>query len=211
MDILAKNIAQFNEVLASQIPAETLQAFQKSAQDLEEKQTGSKSLKIGERFPDFQLSNFDGQMHSLKDLLKNKLVIAFLRGSWCPYCNMEIQALQNELHQFKAKDVNLIVITPQPSNINAEWQQQQNAEFEILSDKGNLLAKKLGIDIELQEFVIPHYKAMGINLLQINQTQQYSLPIPAVYVLDSHATITYKFMNPDYMKRVNIEELLNQL
>lgn len=54
---------------------------------------------------------------------------------------MEIQELQNELHQFKAKDVNLIVITPQPSSINAEWQQQQNAEFEILSDKGNLLAK----------------------------------------------------------------------
>jgi peroxiredoxin len=69
----------------------------------------------------------------------------------------------------------------------------------------------LGIDIELQEFVIPHYKAMGIDLLQINQTEQYSLPIPAVYVLDSHATITYKFVNPDYMKRVNIEELLNQL
>ena len=67
----------------------------------------------------------------------------------------------------------------------------------------------MGIDIELQEFVIPHYKAMGIDLLQINQTQQYS--IPAVYVLDSHATVTYKFMNPDYMKRVNIEELLNQL
>lgn len=211
MDILAKNIAQFNEELASQIPAETLQAFQRSVQDLEEKQTGSKSLKIGEKFPDFQLSNFDGHMYSLKDLLKNKLVIAFLRGSWCPYCNLEIQALQNELHQFEAKDTSLVIITPQPASINAEWQQQQNTDFQILSDKDNLLAKKLEIDIELQEFVIPHYKAMGIDLLQINQTDQYSLPIPAVYVLDSNATVTYKFVNPDYMKRINIEELLNQL
>ena len=81
MDILAKNIAQFNEVLASQIPAETLQAFQRSVQDLEEKQTGSKSLKIGERFPDFQLSNFDGHMYSLKDLLKNKKIIIVAHGN----------------------------------------------------------------------------------------------------------------------------------
>ena len=55
MDILAKNIAQFNEVLASQIPAETLQAFQKSVQDLEEKKPEVKVLKLEK---DFRIFNF---------------------------------------------------------------------------------------------------------------------------------------------------------
>jgi peroxiredoxin len=211
MDILAKNIAQLNETLASQVPVEILQAFQRSILDLEENQTGSKSINTGEKFPDFQLTNYDGKIFGLQDLLKGKLVIAFLRGSWCPYCNLEMQALQNELHQFETKGANLVIITPQAANINSEWQQQQNTGFQILSDKDNLLAKKLGIDFELQDFVVPHYKAMGIDLLQINQTDQYALPIPAVYVLDSDAVVTYRSLNPDYMKRVNIEELLDQL
>lgn len=55
MDILAKNIAQFNEVLASQIPAETLQAFQKSVQDLEENKPEVKVLKLEK---DFRIFNF---------------------------------------------------------------------------------------------------------------------------------------------------------
>lgn len=211
MDILAKNIAQLNETLVSQVPVEILQAFQRSILDLEEKQTGSKSINTGEKFPDFQLTNYDGKIFGLQDLLKGKLVIAFLRGSWCPYCNLEMQALQNELHQFETKGANLVIITPQPANINSEWQQQQKTGFQILSDKDNLLAKKLGIDFELQDFVVPHYKAMGIDLLQINQTDQYVLPIPVVYVLDDDAVVTYKSLNPDYMKRVNIEELLDQL
>lgn len=210
MDILAKQIDELNKQLTTQVPLETLQAFQKSIQDLKEKQIENKSLNIGDKFPDFELNNFDNKKIALKKLLKNeKIVIAFLRGSWCPYCNLEIQALQTKINQFK--NAKLIVISPQPEITNSEWQKQHHISFEILSDKNNNLAQQVGIDFELQDFVIPHYENLGIDLPKINQTENHVLPIPAVYVLNSNATIIYKFVNANYMERIKIDELIQQL
>lgn len=210
MDILAKQIDELNKQLTAQVPSETLQAFQKSIQDLKEKQIENKSLNIGDKFPDFELNNFDNKKVVLRELLENeKIVIAFLRGSWCPYCNLEIQALQTKINQFK--NTRLIVISPQLETTNSEWQKQHHISFEILSDKNNDLAKQVGIDFELQDFVISHYKNLGIDLLKINQTENHVLPIPAVYVLNSNATIIYKFVNANYMERINIDELIQQL
>ncbi|WP_177764906.1 peroxiredoxin-like family protein [Flavobacterium sp. I3-2] len=210
MDILAKQIDELNKQLTAQVPSETLQAFQKSIQDLKEKQIENKSLNIGDKFPDFELNNFDNKKVVLRELLENeKIVIAFLRGSWCPYCNLEIQALQTKINQFK--NTRLIVISPQLETTNSEWQKQHHISFEILSDKNNDLAKQVGIDFELQDFVISHYENLGIDLLKINQTENHVLPIPAVYVLNSNATIIYKFVNANYMERINIDELIQQL
>lgn len=210
MDNLAQQIAKLNKELASQVPAETLQAFQKSIQDLKEKQIENRSLNIGENFPDFELSNFDNQLVNLKNSLNGqKLIIAFLRGSWCPYCNLEIRELQNNLDKFK--NGKLVVVSPQSAEANSECQKQHNISFEILSDTKNQLAQKVGIDFELQDFVIPHYENLGIDLTTINQTENHVLPIPAVYVLDTNGTIIYKFVNANYMERININELIQQL
>lgn len=210
MDNLAQQIAKLNEELASQVPMETLQAFQKSIQDLKEKNIENRSLNIGDKFPNFELHNFDNQLISLENLLnEQKTIIAFLRGSWCPYCNLEISALQNNLSKFK--NAKLVVVSPQSQEANLDWQKQHNLSFELLSDKGNQLAQKVGIDFELQDFVIPHYENLGIDLPKINQTEKSSLPIPAVYVLDINGTIIYKFVNANYMERINIDELTQYL
>lgn len=210
MDHLAQQIAKLNEELTSQIPLESLTAFQQSIQELKEKQIENRSLTIGEKFPDFDLHNFNHQAVSLQNLLHNKkLIIAFLRGSWCPYCNLEIKALQNEIDKFK--NTKLIVVTPQTEKANLEWHMQHNTSFEILTDKNNQLAQKVGIDFKLQDFVIPYYENLGIDLLQINQIQNHSLPIPAVYLLDKNGTIMYKFVNANYMERININELIKHI
>ncbi|MDO5616832.1 MAG: redoxin domain-containing protein, partial [Cruoricaptor ignavus] len=128
---------------------------------------------------------------------------------WCPYCNLEIQALQTKINP--SKNAKLVVISPQPETANLEWQKQHDISFEILSDKNNHLAQQIGIDFELQDFVIPHYENLGIDLLKINQTENHVLPIPAVYVLNPNGTIIYKFVNANYMERVNIDELIQQL
>lgn len=210
MDNLAQQIAKLNEELTSQIPVETLQEFQKSIQDLKEKQIENKSLNIGENFPEFTLRNFDNQLINLRKLLNGKkIIIAFLRGSWCPYCNLEIRELQNNLDKFK--NAKLIVISPQATEANYEWQKQHNTSFKILSDTKNQLAQKVGIEFKLQDFVIPHYENLGIDLPTINQTENHILPIPAVYVLDTNGIIIYRFVNANYMERININELIQQL
>lgn len=210
MDNLQKQITKLNEQLISQIPKKTLQAFQKSIQELKDNEIEKRSLNLGDTFPNFKLKNSNHKTIELKELLnEQKIIIAFLRGSWCPYCNLEINAFQNEINKFK--NVKLIIITPQTENDNSNWHTQNNLSFDILSDKENKLAKKVGIDFNLQEFVIPYYEKIGIDLPKINQAENHTLPIPAVYLLNEKGCIIYKFVNANYMERININQLIKQL
>jgi len=51
--------------------------------------------KAGDRAPGFTLNDPDGHAVSSVELLANgPLVVSFYGGVWCPYCNLELQALQ---------------------------------------------------------------------------------------------------------------------
>lgn len=208
MDVLAKKIEELNVVLSEQLPLATMEAFQESVRLLDEQAVGSRSLVLGDHFPDFQLTDSEGRLVSLVDLLDGrKLVLVFLRGDWCPYCNLEVHALQNQLSSFENERTRLVGISPQ----SAKWKQNQSDNIDILCDRNNQLAKTIGINFELHDFVIPHYEALGIDLLKINQTDNYMLPVPAAFVLDENGSVIYKFIKPNYMKRVHIGELLEMI
>ena len=81
----------------------------------------------------------------------------------------------------------------------------------MLTNKDTSFAKQLGIIFELQDFVLPFYNALGINLSSFNKNDDTSLPIPAVFVVNENGIIIYKFADANYMNRIDIDELLNTL
>ncbi|MBV9252093.1 MAG: redoxin domain-containing protein, partial [Acetobacteraceae bacterium] len=49
------------------------------------------ALRVGEPFPDFLLPNADGRLVSRDDLLaRGPMVATFFRGTWCPYCAVQL-------------------------------------------------------------------------------------------------------------------------
>jgi len=85
--------------------------------------------------PSFVLSDPDSRPVSSAGLLaQGALVINFYRGIWCPYCNMELQALQKALPTFHEMGANLVAISPQ-SAVNSRKSRRINGlDFTILSD-----------------------------------------------------------------------------
>src|SRR5579871_4406952 len=54
--------------------------------------------KAGDLAPSFKLQDPDGREVSSEELLaQGPLIVTFYRGVWCPYCNMDLQALQEAL------------------------------------------------------------------------------------------------------------------
>ena len=212
MSELAKQIEQFNNELATQVPQEVLEAFGKSIKDLKTKNIEEKSIKLGAIMPDFSLPNAKNEIIHSKEILKSgKMIIAFYRGSWCPYCNLELKALQENLSKINDKKVSLVAISPQSPDNSLSIIEKHNLTFEVLTDKDNTFAKQLGIIFELQDFVLPFYNALGINLSSFNKNDDTSLPIPAVFVVNENGIIIYKFADVNYMNRIDIDELLNTL
>lgn len=208
---LASQIKQLTNDLNSKLPSETLFAFEESINDLKKDYAGP-LFTAGDILPCFSLANINNELIDSDTLLsKGKLIITFFRGSWCPYCNLQLKAFQDAMPQIKAKNTTLIAISPQASTFSNGLRDEHTLDFEILFDKNNEYAHKLGVVITLQDFVLSHYEALGIDIKNYNGNNDHSLPIPATFIIENNGRILYTFTDVDYTKRADIQDLINKL
>jgi len=171
-----------------------------------------RALKVGDKAPAFILNDPDGKPVSCAELLaQGPLIISFYRGVWCPYCNMELQALEQALPKFRELGANLLAISPQ-NNVNSRKSVRENhLSFPILSDTLSEVADAFGLRFTLPDYLVDLYKAFGNDLPAFNNNPAWVLPMPARFVIGQDGVITYAEVNPDYTQRPDPSELLPAL
>jgi peroxiredoxin len=168
-----------------------------------------RALKAGDRAPAFTLKDPEGKPVSSAELLaKGPLVISFYRGVWCPYCNLELQALQETLPQFEALGASLVAISPQTAANSRKSQRQNKLDFPILSDTHNDLAAAFGLRFVLPDYLVELYKSLKNDLPAFNDDPAWTLPMPARYVIGQDGVIAYAEVNPDYTQRPEPDSML---
>lgn len=172
----------------------------------------SHALKAGDRAPDFRLPDVRGGSVQLKGLLaKGSAVVSFYRGGWCPYCNLELRALQSALPEIRRLGAELVAISPQTPDESLSTAEKNNLSFAVLSDIGSLTAKAYGIAFDLAEELRPIYSREGHALPDKNGDNSWVLPIPATYVIDKDGIIALAFVDVDYRKRLEPAEIIAAL
>ncbi|WP_413727209.1 peroxiredoxin-like family protein [Sodalis sp. RH19] len=168
-----------------------------------------RALQAGDKAPAFTLDDADGNRISSVELLKKgPLAITFYRGVWCPYCNMELQALQAVLDDFYAAGASLVAISPQTRANSRKSVRQNKLAFPILSDGENSVAAAFGLRFALPGYLIDLYKKLKNDLPAFNDDPGWTLPMPARYVVAPDGTIVYAEVNPDYTRRPEPRDLL---
>ncbi|WP_394782324.1 peroxiredoxin-like family protein [Undibacterium sp.] len=171
-----------------------------------------RALRAGDVAPAFILNDPDGKPVSSADLLaQGPLIISFYRGVWCPYCNFELQALQQVLPQVHAAGANLLAISPQSAANSRKSLRNNELSFPILSDTHNDVAALFGIRFKLPDYLIDLYKSRKNNLPAFNGDDSWTLPMPARYVIGSDGIILYSEVNPDYTQRPEPQDMLTAL
>ena len=171
-----------------------------------------KALKRGGRMPDFELPDATGKMIRSADLrTQGMLLISFYRGHWCPYCNLELQALQERLADITAKGTTLVAISPQTPDQSLTTQQKHALKFPILSDVGNKVTKQFGLVYTLDASLQPIYQAFGIDLKAHNGDSSFELPVPATYLAAKDGSVLEAYLDVDYRKRLALETALGWL
>jgi peroxiredoxin len=195
------------------VPAWVHEPMHRSTAELIASGAAAKALKAGDRAPEFTLEDPSGKPISSAELLaEGPLVVTFYRGVWCPYCNMDLQALQEALPELAAQGAKLVAISPQTAANSRRSARENKLGFPILSDPGNELASRFGLRFKLQDYLIDLYKtAFKNDLAVVNGDKSWTLPMPARFVIGQDGIIAYAEVNPDYTNRPDPSEMLPTL
>lgn len=175
-------------------------------------QPSPKGLQINDKAPEFSLKDQYGNLISLStELKKGAVVLVFYRGQWCPYCNRQLQGLQDSLSFIKEKGAALVAVSPEkPENIS-KTVEKTKATYPVLFDNGLKTMKSYDVAFALDSSTVEKYKAHGIDFYDANGANGATLPVPTVYIINKEGTIVFKHFDPDYRKRVTVQEILSHL
>ncbi len=182
-------------------------AYREGIESVENSGIVESAVQVGDTAPNFTLTNAVGDEVTLSEYLKEgRVVLTWYRGGWCPYCNLTLHALQEELPNFKANGANLIALTPELPNESISTTEKNELEFEVLSDVGNVVAREYGIVFKLTDEVAGMYN-QSFALNTHNGDESNELPLAATYIIEQDGTISYAFLDADYRNRAEPAEL----
>jgi peroxiredoxin len=188
---------------------EVLDTMSRAAAELIATGQAQRAKKAGDVAPEFILNDPNGKPVSSRELLtRGPLVISFYRGVWCPYCNLELQALQVALPDIAGRGASLVAISPQTAPNSRKSQRENKLDFPILSDVKSEVANAFGIRFALPDYLVELYKGFKNDLPVFNDDPSWVLPMPARYVIGTDGIIAYAEVNPDYTQRPDPSELL---
>jgi peroxiredoxin len=200
---LQAELRAFHADFMGQVPAEIAAAMTQADLDLSASGILDRALKAGDRAPRFTLPHSTGGVMSLAGAIKDgPVVLSFYRGGWCPYCNLELRALQKALPDFTALGASLIAVSPQTPDQSLSTAEKNDLAFAVLSDTGSCTAKAYGIAFDLAEELRPIYTKFGQALPDRNGDDSWVLPLPATYVIDRDGIIAFAYVDVDYRNRL---------
>jgi peroxiredoxin len=212
MNTLKDTIAAFDKQKAENLPGDILQTMDETTDALKASGLEYHGLKTGDLAPAFSLSDHLGKTRRLAEYLEQGLLIlSFYRGGWCPYCNMELNALQKFLPEIEQAGAKLVAVSPETPDNSLTTREKNALAFDVLFDQGNELARSFGLVFELPQALRPIYQKLGLDIPGHNGDETFLLPMPATYIIGPDATIRYHFFDADYTRRAEPAEVLAAL
>jgi len=91
-------------------------------------------VKIGEKIPDFQLTNIDKTQMKSEDFLGEKTMFVFMPFPFSGVCTPEMCELRDNASLIEKANINTVIITVGAWATNATWATQYDIKFPILAD-----------------------------------------------------------------------------
>lgn len=180
--------------------------------DLHRRRAGHDAPREGSVFPAFRLPDERGVLCDLSQVLaRGPVVISFIRGQWCPYCQEELASWKNAIPALQAAGTTLICITPETGGAAKAIRSSVSPEFTLLCDVDHGLSLSLGLAFHLGRAFIDQYKADGVDLAAIYGSAAGILPIPATFALDRDGVVRAAHVEPDFRIRAKPDDMIRAL
>jgi len=208
-----EGLKELKRKLQNMLPDDVLEVFAMDAEALHKKHTSILKLRVGDIAPDFTLSNAVDERFNLYEVLRtSRVVITFYRGTWCPYCNLILNQYQSVLPEIKEAGAILVAISPQTPDESLNMKEKNRLQFEVLSDNGNLIAKKFTTVHPNPKETLRKMAELGYDYDSYNSDEKSEIPVPATFIIEKDRKVSFaKSEGADYRNRVEASEIINAL
>lgn len=173
---------------------------------LEVAKAGVSAPQIGDPMPGFILPDDQGRLVSLDRMLEvAPVVITFLRGHWCPYCRLNALGLSGI--EETIAPVQIVAITAETQVHTKALKKEAGGNFPFLTDIGNGYALSLNLAIWVDDAMATLIAGLGLDIPKFQNQDGWIMPIPSVFVVAQNGLITARHVDPDYRRRLEIEDL----
>jgi peroxiredoxin len=204
---------QMKVAAAEQLPAEVVEVFDRSIQNLLDQGVPSDVVGVGDTLASFTLSDATGSPVPLDQLIETgPAVFVFYRGGWCPYCNLALRTYQRELvPELPTFGARLVAISPQTPDESLSTVEKAELDFTVLSDPGSRVAQSIGIVFQQSDDVLEAQRKLGLDLASVNAEGSTQLPRPTVLIVDQDRVVRFVDVQPDYTARTEVTDILAAL
>lgn len=183
------------------------QAVDRLVARIRENGGGENAPRPGDPMPPFILPDETGRLVDLPSLIdQGPAVVMFYRGHWCPYCRLNVRAVIEAQDRIKALGGRIAAIMPETQKYAEQFKSESGAPFPVLTDLDNGYALSLNLAIwlgaEIQSLL------SYLDLSDFHGNDGWVLPIPATFVVGRDGLVKARFVDPDFRKRMEIEDLI---
>ena len=209
---LTEQLAALAAANKDKTPAEVKAVMAAAQKSLQWAGVGNDAPKVGDQLPDGNFIAPSGDKANLYDAIGERAaIVTFYRGGWCPYCNLQLHSYQQHLPAIEAAGATLVAITPETPDNSLSTAEKNELKFRVLSDTNNQYARSINIVFAIDEALKPIYQSFGVDLEKSQDNDAWELPLAATFIIDAERTVRYAFVDIDYTKRADPEELLQEL
>jgi len=207
---LAQEMKQLSDQMYASLTAEQRELLESFLADMVSEGLAIRPLSPGQEMPPFVLPNAAGRLVSSSDLLvRGPLVVVFYRGSWCPWCNLQLKAIQDSIDEIHELGAELVAISPMTPDNSLSFVEMKGLTYPVLSDVGLHVARKFGLVYPLKEHMVAFHEAIGLELSKYNGPNAQDLAVPATYIVDDGIVVSR--VDPDFRDRMDPLEVIAAL
>jgi len=100
---------------------------------------------VGELAPDFELSDQEGQLHSLEDYRDSWVVLYFYPKDETPGCTTEACEFRDNIFAYRKLNAQIIGISLDDVESHAKFAENHNLPFPLLADTEGVVADAYGV------------------------------------------------------------------
>lgn len=169
-------------------------------------------LNCPDSVPDMTLVAADGSEVRILDMIAGKpSALLFFRGDWCPYSTTSMRAYERINADLVDHGAVMVGITPRCHAALEAAAARNLLGYPIFTDPEQKLIEAMGVRVRITPAMMDLYKGHGVDLAEMNESGDWTLPLEATFLVDSSGTIFCANAYPHPAMRMEPKEVRDRL